>query len=116
MKGFPKHLNSKFDYYYIIENFPEKLWRPKWQNLWDGRKRWLQTGKLAKPEDGIEDETHRIEERVEKDQETEGVVTTWWQFEYKDYPASPFWQLDFTEAEVKKVLGIDTDTTDSSKD
>ncbi len=69
MKGFPKHLNSKFDYYYIKDNFPALKWKPYWQRLLDERFRWMDDHEIPNPEASIVDETHRIEERTVTDQE-----------------------------------------------
>lgn len=104
MKGFPKHLNSKFDYYYIKENFPAKKWKPKWQQLLDERYRWTDTGTLEKEEDGIVDETHRVSSYTTTNQETGEEVTVWVQQEYKANPVADFWTMNFTEEEVLKAL------------
>ena len=64
MKGFPKHLNSKQDYIYIRENFPDEQWKPVWQGLLGGQKNWFCVGKLDSKEAGITDSTHKIIESV----------------------------------------------------
>ena len=37
MKGYPKNLNTKFDYLYVKENFKRELWEKDFQNLLDTR-------------------------------------------------------------------------------
>ena len=104
MKGFPKHLNSQFDYYYIKENFPAKKWKPKWQQLLDERYRWLDTGNLESEEKGVVDTTHRVSSYTTTDQETGEEKTVYVQQEYMKNPGSDFWRLNFTEEEVLKAL------------
>lgn len=104
MKGFPKHLNSKEDYYYIKENFPAKKWRPKWQALLDERYRWRDTGELASPEEWVVDDTHRVETRVERDTESGEDVTKYYQQELQQNATADFWQFNFTEEEVLAAL------------
>ena len=104
MKGFPKHLNSKFDYYYIKDNFPASKWKPYWQLLLDDRFRWMDDHELEDPSEGIIDETHRIEERTSTNPETGEEVTIYIQQEYKKNPGSDFWRLGFTEEEVREAL------------
>ena len=104
MKGFPKHLNSKYDYYYIKENFPAKKWKPKWQLLLDERYRWLDTGTLEKEEDGIVDDTHRVSSYTTTDTETGEEKTVYVQQEYTKNPGADFWRMHFTEEEVLKAL------------
>ena len=104
MKGFPKHLNSKFDYYYIKENFPASKWKPYWQRLLDDRYRWMDDHELEDPSEGITDETHKVEERRTTDQSTGEEIVTWMQLEYKQNPGSDFWRMGFTVEEVEKAL------------
>lgn len=104
MKGFPKHLNSKFDYEYIRKNFPASKWRTYWQALLDERYRWMDDHEIAKPEDGITDETHRIETRTVTNQATGEEIVVYMQMEYKQNPGSDFWRMGFTVEEVVKAL------------
>ena len=41
MKGYPKNLNTKFDYLYVKENFKKDLWEKDFQNLLDTRMDWF---------------------------------------------------------------------------
>lgn len=49
-----RHLNTKSDYEYMKQNFPESVWRPKFQALLDDRMQWINKGKLVKKVDGVE--------------------------------------------------------------
>ena len=106
MKGFPKHLNSKNDYIYISEHFPEEQWKPYWQDLLTERFRWITTGTLKKKSDGVTDDTHKVETLKEINPESNEEVTVYVQQEYKENPSSNFWRLGFTLEEVQEKLGI----------
>jgi len=105
MKGFPKHLNTKEDYYYIKAKFPAEQWKPYWQRLLDERYRWMDDHEIPRPAQGIIDETHRVEERHSTDPQTGEEVITWMQIEYKKNPGSDFWRMEFTLEEVEAALG-----------
>ena len=105
MKGFPKHLNSKYDYEYIKDNFPDEQWRPYWQALLEERFRWMDDHEIPSPEAGIVDDTHKVEERHTTDPETGADVTTYMQLVYKENPGSDFWRLGFTVEGVEAALG-----------
>lgn len=105
MVGVPKTLNSRYDYIYLKENFPEDIWMPAWKAMWESRKHWMPTGVVENKEDGIEDETHRLVEQSGDMLGGDGKVT-WQQEEYVDDPYSPFFWYGFTEEEVKEALGI----------
>lgn len=47
-------LNTRKDYEYLKQNFPESVWRPKFQALLDDRMQWVNKGKLANKADGVE--------------------------------------------------------------
>lgn len=101
MRNFPKHLNSKFDYEYIRQHFPEEKWKPHWEKLLAERKQWYNVGVVEEGQ-GIEDETHRVE--TYGITEGEEKRTELHQLELRDDPSAPFFRLGFTEAEVKEAL------------
>jgi hypothetical protein len=101
MKGKPHRLNSKADYYYIKENFERDYWRPLWENMFEIRMIWQPTDLLPTPEDGIEDETHRV---VTHEPSEEGGTPTYQQEEYILNPLSDFVRMGFTEEEVLQAL------------
>ena len=99
MKGFPKRLNSKFDYYYIKEHFPKEQWIPCWKALLNNTKNWFFTKELQKKEEGISDENHKVIESTD-----EKNVTHYLQYELKDDKSCDMHRLGFTESEIKAVI------------
>lgn len=99
MRGFPKKLNSKFDYEYIKEHFLEDEWKPAWKSLLSESKNWFFTGKLKCEADGLIDNNHRIETGKNMEGETE-----YYQYEYMIDQSSDMIQLGFTESEVIEAL------------
>ena len=93
MVGFPKHLNSKNDYLYVIENFPRPQWEPHLRALLDNRFGWFCTG----PADGegATDATHRVEVM-----EDGGKL----QYEYRENPQATIYRIGFTVEEVEALL------------
>lgn len=129
MKGFPKHLNSKADYYYIKKNFPKKQWVRYWQDLLENRYADFNTGqKSYDKSELIEDDTHRIvegeketvketvptkvmitdedgkEKEITEDKEVETEKQVYYQYEKRENPGSDFVRLRFTEEEVQSAI------------
>lgn len=44
MQGFPRRLNSRFDYEYVRAHYPPEQWAPVWQKLLDSRFLWREGG------------------------------------------------------------------------
>ena len=103
MKGKPHSLNSKADYYYVKENFEKDYWKPLWQNMYDLRMQWMPGEILEKPEDGIVDETHRIQENKDETGGEDAKVT-YQQETYMENPLSDFVRMGFTVEEVEAAL------------
>lgn len=99
MKGYPKHLNTKDDYLYVVDNFERSLWEQDVKNLLDTKDDWFVVGPLETKEAGIEDATHRI---VEEEGE-EG--TSFVQYELRENPTAKIFRLGFTVEEVQSLLG-----------
>lgn len=99
MRDYPKHLNTKADYLYVMENFPKEKWEADFKNLLVGLKDWFNLGKIEDGSDGITDDTHK----VEVDEQTGDK----YQFELKDNPNCLLNRIGFTESEVKGYLGIE---------
>ena len=99
MQGYPKHLNTKADYYYVKEHFPKEMWAKDWQALLDSRKNWFFVEDLPNKESGIEDATHKV---VESD-DMEGNIT-YSQYELKDDENATLYRLGFTVEEVEAAL------------
>ena len=101
MKGYPKYLNTKEDYYYVKENFPKEMWAKDWQALLDSRKNWFFEKNLNDKSEGVEDETHKI---VEMKDMGEGESVTYAQYVLMDDEGADLFRLGFTVAEVEKAL------------
>ncbi len=108
MRDLPKHLNTKFDYYYIKDCglFSREQWAPAWEALLKNRQTWQDLGALADGDEGTTDDTHRVESFTERDNETDEEKTVLHQFELRDNPAHPFFRLGFTEDEVLEALTV----------
>ena len=100
MRGFPKHLNTRFDVEYCLKYYPEETKTYLAQELTQV-KNWLMTRKLKKGEAGITDKTHKV---VEIEDLTTGKVAERYQYEYKDDPNCWLFRLGFTAKEAKKLL------------
>jgi len=86
MRGFPKHLNTRFDYEYVKNEFPASQWKPAWQGLLDTRFSWL-------PATGKE-----TAETPLRDVEADGQVVG--QEAWVEDPNAKIFRLGFTVAEV----------------
>jgi len=95
-----RHLNTKFDYEYVRQNFPERVWREKYQALLDERMQWLNTGKLEKKTDGVTAKDSKKIITNKKDDSTE----EYYQYEYKEDPNSKMKRLGFSLEEVQSSL------------
>lgn len=100
MKGFPKKLNSKDDYYYIKEHFEESQWKPKWEALLSNRKNWFAAKTLKEGAKGRTDSSHYVETYKNDEDSTEVNV----QYELRDDISSDFFRYHFTEEEVQEAL------------
>jgi hypothetical protein len=70
------------------------------QRLLDERTGWVTTGRLEDGDDGVVDETHRVDE-IEDDS---GTVTERYQAQYMEDPAAKLFRLGFTVAEVEGLI------------
>ncbi|MDD4601728.1 MAG: hypothetical protein PHQ46_11860 [Negativicutes bacterium] len=98
MIGYPKKLNSKFDYEFIRENFPRERWEGAYRALLDERLQWFCIGKINNGEDGAEDETHKIITTEQNDS------TEKYQYELREDPNCSLLRLGFTVEEVEAIL------------
>nr|DAX80550.1 MAG TPA: HORMA domain protein [Bacteriophage sp.] len=101
MQESAKHMNSKYDYLYMRDNFPEEVWRPYWQSILDESKVWIDIGEIDAA-DGVTDATHRIETFTLNDNGEEKSSTH--QYELRTDPSSDMIRLGFTEEEVRQAL------------
>lgn len=97
---YPKNLNSKSDYMYARDHFPESYWRPKFQALLDSRFCWYYVEMVDSPEAGITDDTHKV---VEFNDTGDGEIT-YAQYELRENPTAKIFRIGFTVAEVEEIL------------
>lgn len=101
MIGYPKHLNTKFDYEFVRDNFPKENWESDFQALLDSQYEWFFVKYLEDDDEGITDDTHKVvEEAGPKESETKKRS----QYEYRHNPDCLLCRLGFTEEEVKEAL------------
>ncbi len=101
MRGYPKTLNTKEDYAYVKENFPEGQWKPDYQKLLDSMNDWVPVGKLDSEEGGTVDDTHKV---TEENNVGEGGEKTYVQWELQKIPTCKLYRLGFTEEEVRAAI------------
>jgi len=102
MKGFPSHINDKQDIYNLLPDYPEET-KAELQVMLDHVHIWQRGGKLEASEEGIEDDTHRV------DAVTESI-------NYGDYDTGNGYSLRtdasaqqlFTQLAVSVDLGLST--------
>ena len=107
MKGYPKNLNTKFDYLYVKENFKRELCEKDFQNLLDTRMGWFFVKNLDSQEEGLNDSTHNVVENESEELDKEGKPikkVTYSQFELKENPQCKLNLIGFTVDEVLKIL------------
>ena len=101
MKGYPKHLNSKQDYYYVVEHFAREHWEKDWEALRQDAKVWINIGVIKDGDDGIVNDAHKVHTQVEKDN-----TETRYQYALVDNDHSLMKRLGITEEEINAVLNV----------
>ena len=100
MVGFPKKLNSKFDYEFVRKNFPREQWQPIFQSLLDERLQWYNVGMIDSPDKGITDDTHKVIESINPNSQQ----PEYYQYELREDPNCQLYRLGFTVEEVINIL------------
>jgi len=100
MRGFPKHLNTRYDVEYCLAEYPAETRAFLTQKLAEV-KQWQVTGKLAADAVGVTDKTHKVVEV--KDQASKKVEERY-QYEYKDDPNCELFRLGLTVKEAEDML------------
>ena len=99
MNGYPKHINSKEDIMNIITDYPIET-KKFLEGLVESSSDWLVQSELKDNEVGIEDSTHKVVEN-----KTDDIVTSRYQFEYKEDSNAYLFKLGFTSLqEVKDMI------------
>lgn len=99
MRGYPKFINSKSDYEYVLKHFPKYKSELDFQKLVEDYTKWTKVEKLAKEEDGLIDKIHKIVE-----EENESKEKVYYQYEFKVDPNCKMVRLRFTLQEVEKII------------
>ena len=100
MRGMPKHLNTRYDVEYCLQNYPEETKAFLTAKLAEV-KQWQVTGKLEDGDAGKTNKTHKVVEV--KDQATQEVKERY-QHEYKDDLNCELFRLGYTVKEVEEIL------------
>ena len=100
MVGFPKWLNSKDDYENILKTFPKEVCLPHFKALVDDYYGWFFVKNLDKKEDGINDETHKVETM----EDNESGVETYAQYEKQINKTCKLLSVGYTLEEVERVI------------
>ena len=99
MNGYPKHINSKEDIMNIITDYPIET-KKFLEGLVESSSDWLVQSELKDNEVGIEDSTHKVVEN-----KTDDIVTSRYQFEYREDSNAYLFKLGFTSLqEVKDMI------------
>ena len=98
MKGYPKHFNTRADVEVALAMDPERTKAVLAQMLEEERD-WFFAGRLASPEDGIEDAGHKI---VCDDPATESPSYS--QYELRECPSSPLRRMGMTAEEAEAIV------------
>lgn len=103
MKGYPKTLHTREDYEYVRINFPKSQWEKDFQFLLDSLYEWFFVKELLDGEEGIVDDTHKVE--VQEADEEQGIEkTTRYQFEWRLNPNCKLIELGYTVEQVQQYL------------
>ena len=100
MRGVPKHCNTKKDYEFLMDNYPEDIWRPAIQQLYDDRLQQFNRGVLSSEDLGIVDETHSIVE-----ERGMGGEIVRYQYEIAVNSDAHMFRIGYTEEEILALLG-----------
>ena len=101
MRDFPKHLNTKEDYLYVLNHFPKEKVLPLFQNLLDTRKDWFFVREV-KQQENIAADTPTLKTIATENTETKEV--TYAVYELQDNPHCKLYCLGFTVAEVEDII------------
>ena len=99
MRNFPKFLNSKEDYLYVKANFPDSLWKPKFQDLLNTTHAWFFDHYIDDGETIVETDELKVVEPYETDQDQRKSV-----YVYKLNPDCRLFKLGFTIEECENYL------------
>ena len=107
MRGFPKNLNTKEDYEYILANFVDTADNKakviaEFEALTDSVKGWFFDKNLPNKDAGINDELHKVVENT--DMGDKDAAPTYAQYVLRDNQKAKIFDLGYTVNEVKAII------------
>ena len=99
MKNFPRTINNKNDINNLLANYPVET-KAYLQQLLDTTDVWLMTSKLADGDNGVTDDTHKVEE-IKDDAD---VVAERYQYEFMEDPNCELYRLGFESKAEAEAL------------
>jgi hypothetical protein len=104
MRGKPKFLNTKQDYYNVLELGEDVITKAEkkqlFEDLLSNVNDWIVVGPVEEGK-GIEDETHKV---VASEPMMEGDEVTYTQFVFAKNEGARIFQLGFTVEEVQGII------------
>ena len=100
MRDFPKHLNTKDDYMYVLNHFPKEKVLPLFKNLLDTMKDWFFVRELGQQESVADTPTMKI--IATENNETKEI--TYAVYELQENPQCKLYRLGFSVEEVKTII------------
>lgn len=109
MVGFPKNLNTKYDFEYVREHLDElggetakEQLKAEYQGLIEGSTCWYTDKELASESEGVTDDTHKIITSVEGS--GDNVLTKYTQMVLKTNEQAKIFRIGYTVAEVENLI------------
>lgn len=100
MKGFPKNLNSKQDYYFIKDNYPVEQWLPYWKDLIKTSYDWFYIRDVDEDENIENNDQYKVIETTQDNKTTRSL------YQYKENPSCKIIRLGFDRQEVIEVIEL----------
>lgn len=100
MRDFPKHLNTKDDYMYVLNHFSKEKVLPLFQNLLDTMKDWFFVRELGQQESVAD--TPTMKTIATENNETKEI--TYAVYELQENPQCKLYRLGFSVEEVETII------------
>lgn len=111
MKGYPKHLNTREDYEYVIANFPPSEYLQDLRNLLNTDD-WFYVSTADSADELTTDDTHKVVEELSRDEDG-NEVTKYVRYELRTNETAKIFQIGFTVDEVKALIQKAEDTANA---
>lgn len=100
MRGFPKHFETKEDYYNTLNLFPSET-KKALKQLYNNRFHWVKGKELKDPQKGIVDAKHIV---IEEKSEDNKDAVKYYQYSMEEDPNARYIRLGFTKEEINKLI------------